>query len=310
VRSIHPDHLRALAEVVATGRFAAAARKLNLSQPAVSLQIKELETRLGVMLVERMGKRAFPTPAGAELLDHAVRLEREMGAALDAMRRHREGWLGRVRIGTSEAILTYLLPPVLREVRRLHPSIELTAMAGSTRRVVDRILANELDLGLVTLPIDEPLIEAEFVREDPFVAVLPPDSEGVPDSVTPAFLAGGPFIMDGRHTQTNRLITAWFRTAGLDPVPAMEIDNSEGIKSMVAAGLGTSILPREAVLGAAAHREVLVRPLDPPLLRGVAMVRRRDKPRTTALDIVADALRSLARRELGAAAVPLRRRRR
>ncbi len=310
MRSIHPDHLRALAEVVATGRFAAAARKLNLSQPAVSLQIKELETRLGVMLVERMGKRAFPTPAGAELLDHAVRLEREMGAALDAMRRHREGWLGRVRIGTSEAILTYLLPPVLREVRRLHPSIELTAMAGSTRRVVDRILANELDLGLVTLPIDEPLIEAEFVREDPFVAVLPPDSEGVPDSVTPAFLAGGPFIMDGRHTQTNRLITAWFRTAGLDPVPAMEIDNSEGIKSMVAAGLGTSILPREAVLGAAAHREVLVRPLDPPLLRGVAMVRRRDKPRTTALDIVADALRSLARRELGAAAVPLRRRRR
>src|SRR3954462_417557 len=71
MRGLNPDQLRTLVEVVEHGGFSAAARKLHLSQPAVSLQIRELESRLGVKLVDRVGKRAFASPAGAELIEHA-----------------------------------------------------------------------------------------------------------------------------------------------------------------------------------------------------------------------------------------------
>lgn len=298
MRSLSPDQLRALDAIARTGSFSAAAAALNLSQPAVSLQIRELEHRLGVVLVERMNRRAYPTPAGEELLEHARRVLAEIDEMLEAMRRHREGKLGRVRLGTSEAILTYMLPPLLREIRTQYPNLELVAMPGSTSRVLQRLLANELDIGLVTMPVDEPQIEMEFVREDQFYALFPPDETGLPEAMTPRALAQRTFIIDGRPTHSHRLIDGWFATAGLRQPVAMEIDNSESIKSMVAAGLGCAILPREAVMEAAAKNELLVRPLDPPLKRQIAIIRRRDKPVTRALQIVADALRSLAHREI------------
>ena len=123
MRSVNPDHLRALTEVVAQGSFTRAAKRLNLAQPTISLQIRELETRLGVRLVDRLGKRAFATAAGRELIEHAQRIHQETDRLLAAMRRHRDGWLGRVRIGSSTTALIYHLPPVLQRLRREHPNI-------------------------------------------------------------------------------------------------------------------------------------------------------------------------------------------
>ena len=80
MRGVNPDHLRALAEVVAQGSFTRAAKRLNLAQPTVSLQIRELETRLGVRLVDRLGKRAFATAAGRELIEHARASPRRQSA--------------------------------------------------------------------------------------------------------------------------------------------------------------------------------------------------------------------------------------
>jgi DNA-binding transcriptional LysR family regulator len=120
MRSLNLDQLRSLLSVIELGSFSAAAKRLNLSQPAVSLQIRELEARLGVALVERLGKKAYATPAGQELLEHARRLMQAEEGALVSMRRHREGLVGRVRIGTN-APLPDLLPaadpaPVARHV--------------------------------------------------------------------------------------------------------------------------------------------------------------------------------------------------
>src|SRR5687767_3841420 len=105
MRGLNPDQLRALTEVVELGSFTAAARRLNLTQPAISLQIRQLEERLGLTLVERLGKRAYATAPGRELVEHAQRMAREADAALAAMRRYHEGWLGRVRVGTLVSAL-------------------------------------------------------------------------------------------------------------------------------------------------------------------------------------------------------------
>jgi DNA-binding transcriptional LysR family regulator len=155
MRRLNLDQLHAVVEVVRLGSFSAAAQSLNLTQPAISFQVRELEQRLGVQLVERLGKRAYATPAGAELIECAQRINREVDDAMDAMRRRREGGLTRVRIGTGSIILASLLPPVLSMLRRQHPSIELVVTTGSSDEISEQVARNTLDIGLVVLPIAE-----------------------------------------------------------------------------------------------------------------------------------------------------------
>ena len=88
MRSLNLDQLRALTEVAALGSFSAAARQLNLTQPAISLQIRELETRWGLRLIERLGKKARATGPGRELIEHARRIARECDAAEEIGRAH------------------------------------------------------------------------------------------------------------------------------------------------------------------------------------------------------------------------------
>ena len=101
MRSLNLDQLRSLETVVALASFTGAARQLNLSQSAVSVQIRELEERLGVRLVERLGKKAYATAAGREVIEHARRISAETDALETAMRRQRDGWIGRVHIGST-----------------------------------------------------------------------------------------------------------------------------------------------------------------------------------------------------------------
>src|SRR5262245_52159315 len=100
MRSLNLDQLRTLTEVIACGSFSAAARRLNLTQPAVSLHVRELEARFGVRLIERLGKQAHATEPGRELAEAAHRVLSDCGAIDAAMRRFQKRWLGHVRVGT------------------------------------------------------------------------------------------------------------------------------------------------------------------------------------------------------------------
>src|SRR6195256_6980948 len=123
MRSLNLDQLRALLEVVESGSFSAAARRLNLTQPAISLQIRELERRFGVRLIERLGKQAHATVPGRELVEAAQRILRECNHVDAAMRRFREGWTGRVHVGTTLTAMIYRLPPILRGWRLGDPGM-------------------------------------------------------------------------------------------------------------------------------------------------------------------------------------------
>jgi DNA-binding transcriptional LysR family regulator len=294
MRSVNPDHLRALTEVVGQGSFTRAARRLNLAQPTVSLQIRELEARLGVRLIDRLGKRAFATAAGRELIEHARRIAEETDQLLTAMRRHRDGWLGQVRIGSSTTALIYHLPPVLQGLRTKHPSIELIVTTGTTTGVVERILRNEIDLGIVSLPISERSLDVVPLKDEPLVAIFSARVKNVPARVTPQFLLQHPLLLEFARAHVRALIINWLSVASAEPRPAMELDNLEAVKRMVAAGLGASIVPAAAVAERDARQDVLVRPLKPALTRTLALVQRRDKPSNAALLHVREALMALA----------------
>jgi DNA-binding transcriptional LysR family regulator len=292
MRSLNLDQLQALIDVADLGSFSAAARRLNLTQPAVSLQIRELEKRAGIPLIERIGKRAFPTAAGRELLDHARRLRAGADAALNAMKRHKDGNVGRVHIGTGVTALTYLLPTVLRKLRADHPGIELVVTTGTTQGVAAGMIANEIDLGVVTLPVDTKVFEATTLLDDPILALLPGRSRGSRKPITAAELAQHPLILEQERSNHSRIGRRWLQAAGYDGRPVMEIDNMEAIKQLVAAGLGAAIVPASALSGNAGANYT-ARPLTPPAMRRIALIERRDKPDNRALRIVREALLSL-----------------
>ena len=296
MRRLNLDQLRAVTEVIRLGSFSAAAHSLNLTQPAISFQVREMEARLGVELIERLGKRAYPTPAGAELIEYAKRIDRDVDEAMDAMRRRREGGLARVRIGTGSILLASLLPPVLRELHRNHPKIELAVTTGTSDEISAHVAENSIDIGLVSLPIAKRSLTVTLVRRDPMLAVLPPSERHAPAVLDPMALARYPLIFDIGGTRIHQLARDWFRAAGIEPRATMEVGHF-AIRNIVSAGLGASILTIESVL-ADASAPVILRALDPQLTRELAIVRRNDKHDDVALMHVHDALLALGHRNL------------
>lgn len=308
MRSLNLDQLRALETVVGVGSFTGAARTLNLSQSAVSTQIRELEERFGLQLVERLGKRAFATAAGQEIIAQARLVAAEADALATAMRRRRDGWLGRVRLGASATALIYHLPPLLKRLTTQHPNLELVVTTGTTVGVVERILRNEIDAGIVSLPIEERTIETFPLFDEPLVAILPAGIKGIPAEATPQILGGQRLILEYARANLKLLIANWFMLDGVELRSAMELDNLEAVKEMVASGLGASIVPHSSVADPKSRRGLIVRPLKPPLIRTLAYIQRRDKPDEPAFKIVRDELLTLRDKFAVKADKPARRR--
>ena len=288
MRSINLDQLRTLSEVVAQGSFSAAARRLNLTQPAVSLQIRELESRWGVRLIERFGKRAHATTPGRDLIEHARRILRECDEAESAMRRFRDGWLGRVHIGTTMTALMYQLPPILRDLRVAHPGIDLIVTNMPTRDAVEKTIRNEIDFGLVTLPVKPAQLTITPLCPEQLVAILPASFLDVPDEVTPDYVARQPLVLEHEFGAVHALVMGWLsKNLPLAREP-MRVGIVEAAKQAVASGLGMSIVPDVAVAEPTPH--YVVRPLSPPVPCTLGLIEHRNKPSDAALKIVREAL--------------------
>ena len=294
MRSLNLDQLRAFVEVVERGSFTRAANELNLSQPAVTHQVHELERRFKAPLVERLGKRVYLTQAGEKLLEHARHLLEDDARAHADMRRFGDGSLGRVRVGTSMTLLMYALPPILRQLKTDHPQLEISLKVGLTTATLQMLKTNALDLGLCALPIDQPGYQAISLFDDELVAILPAALGKVPKRVTPAFLARVPLILGNEESALRKSISAWLKAAGPPPRPVMEFDNVEAIKSVVAVGLGASIVPRLSLgAGHVAATNTFVVPISPRVRRRVGLVQLRGKQETEGMKIVSTALLSL-----------------
>jgi DNA-binding transcriptional LysR family regulator len=288
MRSLNLDQLRTFVEVVSGGNFSAAGRQLNLTQPAVSLHVRELERRFGVRLVERVGRRAYPTVPGRDLADYALRIFNDCEIVETMMRRFRVGWLGQVRIGTGLTALIYVLPPVLRKVQTEYAGIDLVVTQLSTPDSIDSVMRNAIDLALIMLPVKEPRLRITPLNTGKLVAILPADTKAIPKVVTPDYAARQSLILEHPRGAVQALIMQWL--SGQMPLlnqPTL-LGTVEAMKAVVSLGLGMSIVPDIAV--AQPIPNIVVRPLKPPISCTLALIERRDKPNDRALDIVRDAL--------------------
>jgi DNA-binding transcriptional LysR family regulator len=299
MRSLNLDQLRAFIEVIERGSITAAAKELNLTQPAVTHQVQELERRFGVPLTERIGKRIYLTQAGEKLIEHARHLLDEDARTVSAMRRFGDGWLERVRIGTSATVLMYALPPILQRLKTEHPQLELNLKAGLTTGTLQMLKANTLDLGICALPIDDPSFEVTPLFDDELLAIVPDNLGPTPKRATPAYLSGLPLILGNESSALRHTIGEWLApSGGAPPKPVMEFDNVEAIKSLVAVGLGASIVPGLSLgEGHVPADHVQVVPLSPRASRRVGLVQLRGKRATEGVKVVAGAL--LALRQAG-----------
>ena len=293
MRSLNLDYLRTFVTVIEQGGFSAAAERLNLTQPAVSLQIRQLEKRLGTRLIERVGRKARATASGAELLAHAGRIDAAVASALDAVARHADGTMGRVRLGTGATTCIFQLPTVLRALRHRFPDLEITVTTGNTPEIVRAIEENVIDIGVVTMPASGRMLEVVPVFDDELVAIAPPGA-ALPRRVTPAVLAALPMLLFEPGANKRRITDEWFARAGVALRPAMSLGSVEAIKELVGAGLGYAILPATAVRGPANRHMFEICSLSPALHRTLATVVRRDKPLTRGLRETLRALQSLS----------------
>ncbi|AHV91497.1 bacterial regulatory helix-turn-helix, lysR family protein [Bordetella holmesii ATCC 51541] len=259
------DHLRVLLDVMEQGSFSLAAERHGLSQPAVSQQVRQLERRFGLRLIERMGRRASATAAGTELATHLRGILAAVDDADRAMQSLACGVAGRVRLGTGATACTYLLPALLANLRQRFPDLDIVVRVGNTVDLLRDIEDNRLDVGLLTMPIRARKLLATPILKDEFVAIFPANAPAPAGRITPRLLMQRPLVLFEPGAQTRVLVDGWFGTAGLSAKPTMELGSTEAMKEIVGAGLGCAVLPRMAVSAAGARASLTTRPLQPGL---------------------------------------------
>lgn len=263
--------------VVQRGSFSAAADVLGLSQPAVSLQIRQLEQFLQARLIERTGRGIKATAAGLALLTHGERIEQAVDEAIRSVAAFNQEVSGTITLGMGATACIHLLPPLLQELRQAHPLLRVGVTTGNTLEIVRAIEENRLDLGLVTLPAAGSALAIAPVMDEEFMFIAAEEQQAQFDTLTPEHLQDWPFIAFSAGSSTRLVIDAWFQAGGVEAQPIMQSGSIEAIKRMVRVGLGYSIIPRMAVACTEDRQGLCVRSLTPVLQRQLAIVMRQDK---------------------------------
>jgi len=263
--------------VIQRGSFSAAADALGLSQPAVSLQIRQLEQFLQTRLVERTGRGVNATAAGLALLNYGDRIEHVVDEAICSVRAFSHEISGSVTIGTGATACIHLLPPLLQQLRQDHPQLRVGVTTGNTLDIVRAVEENRLDIGLVTLPASSRSLDVTPILDEEFVCIFARGQGDGISQLTPHVLHTLPLIAFESGSGTRALIDGWFQASALTVSPVMQLGSIEAIKRMVRAGLGFSIVPRMAVQHASDREGLTVFSLDPILHRQLAIVMRQDK---------------------------------
>ncbi|CAM7833253.1 LysR family transcriptional regulator [Lelliottia nimipressuralis] len=263
--------------VIQRGSFSAAADILGLSQPAVSLQVRQLEQFLRTRLVERTGRGIKATAAGLALLEHGNRIEQVVEEAIRSVSEFSHEISGTITLGTGATACIHLLPPLLQQLREEHPLLRVGVTTGNTLDVVRAVEENRLDIGLVTLPASGRALEVMPLLDEEFVLIISQVQDEQIAHFTPQILHALPLIAFESGSGTRDLIDGWFKACDLEVCPVMQLGSIEAIKRMVRAGLGYSIVPRMAVENVVDREGLSVRSLNPILHRQLGIVMRQDK---------------------------------
>ncbi|MBA3331612.1 MAG: LysR family transcriptional regulator [Actinobacteria bacterium] len=270
--------LAAFCAVVERKSFSQAAERLGVSQPAVSLQIRSLEQRLGRQLLDRSGRRVEPTEAGLRLYRGAQRLLALEEQVLEQVSGEHDGTLaGRLELGASSGPGETVLPLLLCEFQREHAAVSVALSVSDTHTVVELVARRELELGVVGAARRHRSVVFEPFFRDEVVLACPPGHRFAGRTVTLAELRSEPLIVMQEGAGVRQVIEDELRGAGLrlrDLDVRLELGLQESVRSAVRAGYGPTFISRSAIeadLAAGTIVSARVEGLDPA--REISLVR-------------------------------------
>lgn len=287
------NQLRIFAAVAEEGNVTRAARRLAISQPAVSKQLADLEQSVSLRLCERLPRGVRLTDAGRILREHAVALlaveaaaEADMAALAGAER-------GRLAIGASTTIGSYLVPRVLGELKRRHPGIDLHLEVANTQAIQDALLDGGLDLALTEGFVRSPALEVEVVAHDEMKLIAAPEHPWTSRRrVRVSDLTKTPLLLREPGSGTRDVVEAALAQRGISVEPALSLGSTEAIKSAVAAGLGVAFVSELTIdLELTTGRLVTVDVEAFRIPRALHLLRRRGRRATPAAQAFLDILR-------------------
>lgn len=241
--------LKAFLAIAEAKTFTAGARRVNVTQAAISMQIRQLEEEVGLQLFTRTPRRVILTEAGEYLLERARKILREHDSALAEIAEVAGAEYGRLRIGTASGTFAmHQLPPILQKLKEKFPNAEVTVASGTSERLVDKMMHGEIDTAFVSLPVDNANITTESIFSDEIVAIAHPDHPLAKEKyISAASLASEKLILGERGGNTRRMIDEFFSAANVKPHITMELARQEAINLMVEANLGVGTAGAKSV---------------------------------------------------------------
>lgn len=235
--------LKAFLAIAEAKTFTAGARRVNVTQAAISMQIRQLEDEVGLQLFTRTPRRVIITEAGEYLLDRARKILREHDSAIAEIAELGGAEHGRLRIGSASAeFATHQMPRILQGLKNKFPNADLSVRAGTSQRLVDKIMHGEIDIAFVSLPVDNSSITTDLLFSDEIVAIAHPAHRLANEKyISAAALAGEKLILGERGGNTRRMIDDFFNAANVRPHIVMELSRQEAINQMVENNLGVGM---------------------------------------------------------------------
>lgn len=293
------DQLEIFLEVARLASFSRAAEKRYRTQPAISSQIRALEEEVGARLLDRSGGRVSLTASGKlffkyaeETLEHRKTILREIAETERVPR-------GEIVVGANEGTCLHILPEVFAQFKRDYPGVSVSIKRADYARILESILENAVDFGVVSLPVNDNRLQAELIHRDELVVITPP---GHPlasrKSVTVAEVAAFPLVVP-KAGHTRDALDTLFYDRKLKPNLAMDLDSSELLKRFVAADVGIGFIARSNIEEDIRAKALAAIPMaDAQVRRDLALVFRKDK----SLSRAAKAFMDIAIKQKNAAA--------
>lgn len=278
MRNVTLRQLRAFAEVARRLSFTAAAKSLHLTQPAVSMQVRQLEAAAGLPLVEHLGRRVHLTDAGRELLRYAAGVSDLLREAEDAMKALQGVGGGELSIAVTSTA-KYFAPRLLAEFRRRHPEVRLRLAVSNREAVVSALTENTVDLAIMGRPPRGLDTEAAPFASHPIAIIAAPDHPLAGRKRLPLErLAGETFIIRERGSGTRAAMEHVFAARRFSARETLEMSSNETIKQAVMAGMGIAFLSMHTIgLELRARRLVVLAVSGLPVMREWYVIHRRGK---------------------------------
>ncbi|MCX7025301.1 MAG: selenium metabolism-associated LysR family transcriptional regulator [Spirochaetes bacterium] len=245
------DYLKTYLEVIKTGSFSEVAKKLSISQPAVSFQIQKLEQDLGVQLIDRKQKTLMMTEAGKRLLAFANIVDTEHQALVDELGKLKETVSGNLVIAASTIPGEYILPPLLGQFKKLHPAVGIQVTVIDSARVIEAMKNGEYDIGFCGMHPECRELEAIKIAEDEIVLIVYPEHPFAGRKhVSFLELSAEPMILRGSTSGTRQSVEMLLLNGGFDVNklrPALILGSTESLITAVEAKAGIAFVSNLAV---------------------------------------------------------------